>query len=50
MAAYTMTQTDYISVTIHADFSGTPTSGNVPLLVQFTDLSLGVRMTLRVNV
>jgi PKD repeat protein len=37
------TKAGYISVTgaIVADFTGTPTSGNVPLTVQFTDASTG---------
>ena len=39
-----MIKTDYIAVTFAApvaDFEGTPTSGNSPLLVSFTDLSTG---------
>jgi len=42
--SHTMTRENYISVGgsgIVADFSGTPTSGTVPLTVQFTDLSTG---------
>lgn len=42
--SHTMTRENYISVGgsgIIADFSGTPTSGTVPLTVQFTDLSTG---------
>jgi len=44
--ADTLVRTDYIGVTpapcvITADFSGTPTSGEAPLDVQFTDLSTG---------
>ena len=40
----TMTKTDYIVVSPEppvADFSGTPTAGNAPLQVTFTDLSSG---------
>jgi len=40
----TMTKTDYIVVSPEppvADFSGTPTAGNAPLEVSFTDLSSG---------
>ncbi len=40
----TETKTDYITVTCTppvADFSGSPTSGEVPLTVNFTDLSTG---------
>ncbi len=39
-----MVKTDYITVTTDApvaDFSGTPTTGEAPLLVNFTDLSTG---------
>lgn len=43
--ASTETKTDYIEV-LHsapiADFEGIPTSGNIPLTVNFTDLSTGV--------
>jgi PKD repeat protein len=35
------TKTDYITVYLVAQFSGTPTSGAAPLEVQFTDVSLG---------
>jgi len=41
----TLTRTNYIIVNEHepvADFSGTPREGTVPLLVQFTDLSIGI--------
>ncbi len=40
----TETKTDYIEVTYPAptaDFEGSPTSGNIPLVVGFTDLSSG---------
>ena len=42
----TITKTNYITVIAHnavpvADFTGTPTSGNEPLTVQFTDTSTG---------
>jgi PKD repeat protein len=39
----TVTKTDYITVGVAgaADFSATPTSGNAPLMVDFTDLSTG---------
>jgi len=39
-----MVKTDYITVTTdapEADFSGTPTTGEAPLMVNFTDLSVG---------
>ncbi|PWR75680.1 PKD domain-containing protein [Methanospirillum stamsii] len=43
--SHTMKRENYISVGggtgIVADFSGTPTTGNAPLTVQFTDLSTG---------
>jgi len=34
-------KSDYITVTMHADFSGTPVIGDIPLVTQFTDLSTG---------
>jgi PKD repeat protein len=37
----TFTETDYITVTPLAEFSGTPTTGTAPLTVDFTDLSTG---------
>jgi PKD repeat protein len=37
----TETKTDYIISCVHADFSGTPTSGIAPLDVYFTNLSHG---------
>ena len=37
----TATQVGYVNVTPLAQFSGTPTSGDVPLTVTFTDLSTG---------
>lgn len=42
----TLTKTDYITVNAHnampvADFIGTPTSGNQPLTVKFTNMSTG---------
>jgi len=40
--ASTKTQTDYITVNLVADLSGTPTTGKVLLTVNFTDLSTGV--------
>jgi PKD repeat protein len=36
-----ITKVDYITVNLVADFSGTPLTGNIPLTVAFTDLTVG---------
>lgn len=43
--ASTKIRTDYITVHINAEFSGIPLVGNIPLVVQFTDESLGGGIT-----